>query len=423
MDILVIGSGGREHALCWKIASSPLVNKLYCSPGNAGIAQEASCVELNDNHEIIDFCKQKSIDLVVVGPEAPLVEGLSDILRAEGVKVFGPTARAAQLEGSKAFTKDLCAKYDIPTAEYGHFTDSAAAKAYINHLEAPLVIKADGLAAGKGVVIASSKQEAEKAVEEMFAGKFGSAGSSVIIEEFLQGEELSFFAFCDGRKALAFGTAQDHKRAYDGDEGPNTGGMGTYSPPPVSSAALQQEVMEKIINPTIAAMEKEGYPYHGILFAGLMLTASGPKLLEYNVRFGDPETQSLLMRLKSDIVPALVACAEGSLENISFEFHDAAALCVVLAARGYPGNYEKGSEIRGLEAVAARDGVKVFHAGTIEKDGKLLANGGRVLGVTALGDTLEAARENAYAAVDAIDWPQGFCRRDIGLRAAKRQAA
>ena len=423
MNILVIGSGGREHALCWKIAQSPKVTQLFCSPGNGGIAQDATCVELSDNRAIIAFCKEQNIALVVIGPEAPLVDGLADVLRGEGIHVFGPTAKAAQLEGSKAFMKNLCAKYQIPTAEYGHFTDSAAAKAYIDHLGAPVVVKADGLAAGKGVIIAATKEEACDAVEEMFAGKFGSAGKSVIIEEFMEGEELSFFAFCDGRQAVPFGAAQDHKRAYDGDKGPNTGGMGTYCPPPAFTPALEAEIMERIIAPTLKAMETEGCPYHGILFAGLMLMKDGPKLLEYNIRFGDPETQSLLFCLKSDILPALMACAEGSLEGISFDFHDDAALCVVMATNGYPGNYEKGSEIRGLKALMGQKNLQVFHAGTTEKNGRMLATGGRVLGVTARGTTLEAARDTAYAAVDAIDWPQGFYRRDIGHRALKQKVA
>jgi phosphoribosylamine--glycine ligase len=373
-------------------------------------------VTLATHKDIVAFCKKESIGFVVVGPEAPLVAGLADVLDAAGIPVFGPSAKAAQLEGSKGFTKDICQKYNIPTAAYGRFTEAEKAKAYIRKQGAPIVVKADGLAAGKGVVVAMDEAEALAAVDEMFSGRFGAAGASVVVEEYMEGEEVSFFALTDGKEAIEFGSAQDHKRVGDGDTGPNTGGMGTYAPAPVMTEALRKQVMETIIHPTVAAMAKEGMPYKGVLFAGLMLTKAGPKLLEYNARFGDPETQVLMMRLKSDLVPALMACAKGGLSKVDISFAPEAAVCVVMAASGYPGDVVKGTVIGGFEKVAKMPGVKVFHAGTRKKDGKVIADGGRVLGVTALASDFAAARKNAYEAVDAIDWKEGFCRRDIGKR-------
>jgi phosphoribosylamine--glycine ligase len=417
MKILVIGGGGREHALSWRIRQSPLVTQVFCAPGNAGIGQDVINVALNDQAEIILFCKKENIGLVVIGPEVPLIEGLADELNANQIPVFGPSAVAAQLEGSKGFTKDLCRKYNIPTAAYERFTEAAPAKAYIKKMGAPIVVKADGLAAGKGVIVAMDEAEALAAIDEMLGGKFGDAGASVVIEEFMEGEEVSFFALTDGTNAVEFGSAQDHKRVGEGDTGPNTGGMGTYTPAPVMSDQLRKQVMDTIIMPTVNAMAKEGMPYKGVLFAGLMLTKTGPKLLEYNARFGDPETQSLMMRLESDLVPALLAVAKGNLGTPDIRFKKQAALCVVMAANGYPGVYEKGSVIGGLDKVAAMPGVKVFHAGTGSKDGHIIATGGRVLGVTALGDTIADAQKNAYKAVDTLNWPGGFCRRDIGKKA------
>ncbi len=416
-NLLVIGSGGREHALCWKLKQSPLLDRLWCAPGNAGISQSATCVELPTPADIIRFCKEKSVDLVVIGPEQPLVEGLADGLRQVGIAVFGPSQQAAQLEGSKAFTKRLCQKYGIPTADYGTFTDPASALRYLEGKTYPQVIKADGLAAGKGVMIAQNAQEAEKAITEIFSGTFGAAGATVVIEEFLDGEEVSFFALCDGKNVVEFGAAQDHKRAFDGDTGPNTGGMGTYAPPPVFTESLREQTMQRIILPTVSAMIKEGFPFQGVLFAGLMITKQGVKLLEYNARFGDPETQTLMLRLEDDLLPLLDACAKGRLAGMPTpRMKSEAAVCVVMATSGYPGAYVKGSTISGIaEAEAA--GAVVFHAGTALKDKDIIATGGRVLGVSALGTTIAKARESAYRAVDTIDWPEGFCRRDIGWRA------
>jgi phosphoribosylamine--glycine ligase len=423
MRILVVGGGGREHALCWAIAGSPLCDKLYCAPGNAGIAQEAECVSIAAENipAIVEFARRERIDFVVVGPESPLVLGLVDRLTEAGIKSFGPTAAAAALEGSKAFMKDLCAKYGIPTAGYGRFTDAKAAKDFIRQKGAPIVVKADGLAAGKGVIIAETVAEAEAAVDSMLTGgQFGEAGEEVVIEEFLGGEEASFFALVDGETALPLASAQDHKRAFDGDKGPNTGGMGAYSPAPVVTDAIVTEVMRKIIEPTVAAMKAEGRPFKGVLFAGLMLTAEGPKLLEYNVRFGDPECQVLCVRLMSDLLPALIATHDGMLKNFQLRWQDKAALTVVMAAKGYPDSYQRGSAIRGLDRAAALPDVMLFHAGTkAGLDGTVLANGGRVLAVTATGATIAAAQARAYEGVDLIDWPQGFCRRDIGWRAVK----
>jgi phosphoribosylamine--glycine ligase len=423
MRILVVGGGGREHALCWAIAASPLCDALYCAPGNAGIAQDAKCVAIaaDDVDGLVAFATEQTIDLVVVGPEGPLVLGLVDRLDALGIKAFGPRADAAMLEGSKGFMKDLCARHNIPTAGYGRFTDADAAKEYIRKNGAPIVVKADGLAAGKGVTVAQSVDEALDAVDQVMGNKaFGDAGAELVIEEFLPGEELSFFALVDGETALPLAGAQDHKAVGDGDTGPNTGGMGAYSPAPSLTEALEAEVMENIILPTVRGMAADGYPYRGVLYAGLMLDGGKPQLLEYNVRFGDPECQVLMMRLRSDIVPALVAACDGSLKNFDLRWSDEAALTVVLAANGYPGPYEKGTEIRGLEAVADT-GATVFHAGTAADGDRVLATGGRVLNVTASGADITSAQANAYAAVDAIDWPDGFCRRDIGWRAVARE--
>jgi phosphoribosylamine---glycine ligase len=424
MRILVVGSGGREHALCWSIAASPLCRKLYCAPGNAGIAQEAECVAIavDDVAGIVAFAKRERIDFVVVGPELPLVLGLVDRLGEAGIKAFGPSARAAALEGSKAFMKDLCAKYAIPTAAYGRFTAAEEAKRFIRARGAPIVVKADGLAAGKGVIIATTVAEAEAAVDAMLTGgQFGAAGAEAVVEEFLQGEEASFFALTDGETALPLASAQDHKRAHDGDRGPNTGGMGAYSPAPVVTEVLAADVMDRIIRPTIAAMATEGRTFKGVLYAGLMLTAEGPKLLEYNVRFGDPECQVLCVRLMSDLLPALIAVADGVLRSFHLRWYDHAALTVVMAAKGYPEAYRKGSEIRGLDKAAAVPDVTVFHAGTTRGvNGRILANGGRVLNVTATGNTIAAAQARAYEAVDLIDWRDGFCRRDVGWRAVGR---
>ncbi len=419
MRVLVIGSGGREHALAWAIAASPLVDRLYCAPGNAGIAEEADCIALaaGDSQGIIAFCRHAGVDFVVVGPEAPLVGGLVDALEGAGIAAFGPSAAAAMLEGSKGFMKDLCAREGIPTAAYRRFRDAAAAKAYIAEQGAPIVVKADGLAAGKGVVVAADLAEANAAVDMALASRrFGMAGAEIVVEECLQGEEASFFALVDGADALPLAAAQDHKRVGDGDTGPNTGGMGAYSPTPAVTPAIAGAVMERIILPTVRAMGRDGRPFKGVLYAGLMLTETGPKLLEYNVRFGDPEAQALVMRLKSDLLPALIAARDGILGQVDLRWHDEAALCVVMAARGYPDDPLRGSEIRGLDRAASDPEVTIFHAGTRREGERLLADGGRVLGVTARGHDLTAARERAYRAVDQIDWPLGFCRRDIGRR-------
>ncbi|PTW62281.1 phosphoribosylamine--glycine ligase [Breoghania corrubedonensis] len=423
MNVLLIGSGGREHALAWALAKSPLIEALYAAPGNAGIDRVATHVALDvtDHAAVVSFCEEKTIGLVVVGPEAPLVAGLADDLARAGIKVFGPTAAAARLEGSKGFTKDLCAKYDIPTAAYGRFTDTETASAYVREKGAPIVVKADGLAAGKGVIVAMNEKDALDAVAACFEGTFGEAGAEVVVEEFMEGEEASFFALCDGTTALPLATAQDHKRVFDGDEGPNTGGMGAYSPAPVMSDALVARTMVEIIEPTMRGMAEMGCAFTGILYAGLMITEDGPKLIEYNVRFGDPECQALMMRLESDLLELLLAATDGKLEGRTISWSNDTALCVVMAANGYPGSYEKGTDIRGLDAAASDPAVQVFHAGTRADCDRTLANGGRVLGVTALGATVADAQARAYAAVDAIDWPQGFCRRDIGWRAVERE--
>ena len=423
MRVLVVGSGGREHALCWAIAASPLCDALYCAPGNPGIAAEAQCVPIAaaDLDGILAFCRRERIDFVVVGPEAPLVAGLVDRLEEHGIAAFGPSAAAAALEGSKGFTKDLCAKYGIPTAAYCRFTDASAAKAYARAQGTPIVVKADGLAAGKGVTVATTLAEAETAIDDaLIANRFGAAGAEVVIEEFLDGEEASFFALTDGKAALPLASAQDHKRVGDGDTGPNTGGMGAYSPAPCVTQAIEAEVMARIIRPTLTAMAKEGRPYKGVLYAGLMLTKEGPKLIEYNVRFGDPECQVLLPRLKSDLLPALLAARDGVLGDFDLRWRDEAALCVVMAAKGYPDDPLRGSEIQGLEAAqAAEPSVLIFHAGTKRDGDRLLADGGRVLNIVGTGATLKEARAHAYAAIAQIDWPQGFYRRDIGWRALK----
>ncbi|MCG7392257.1 phosphoribosylamine--glycine ligase [Microvirga sp. ACRRW] len=423
MNILLIGSGGREHALARSLSASALCQRLFIAPGNPGTAQHGTNVVLDvTNHQaVIDFCRTMAIGFVVVGPEAPLVAGLVDDLTAAGIKTFGPSKAAAQLEGSKAFTKDLCAEFNIPTAAYRRFTDAETAKTYVRNYGVPIVVKADGLAAGKGVVVATSFEEAEAAIDMMIGGGLGAAGAEVVIEAFLEGEEASFFALCDGANAIPFGTAQDHKRVFDGDEGPNTGGMGAYSPAAVLTPQLQARVMLEIIEPTLKGMAARGMPYKGILYAGLMLTKDGPQLIEYNARLGDPETQVLLPRLNSDLVEALLAAVDGKLNSVSLNWSDKAALTIVIAAKGYPGTVEKGSEIRGIDKAETLDDVIVFHAGTKLDADKIVANGGRVLNVTALGSSITDAQARAYDAVSRIDWPEGFCRSDIGWRAVERE--
>jgi len=424
MNILILGSGGREHALAWKIAGSPLTDKLYCTPGNAGIAQEAECVALDlaDHAAVIAFAKDKKIDLVVVGPETPLCAGIVDDLEASGIKAFGPTKWAARLEGSKGFTKDLCKANNIPTAAYERFKSAGAAKDYVRKIGAPIVVKADGLAAGKGVVVAETVKEAEDAIDMMFGGGLGTPAWEIVIEDCLVGEEASFFALCDGATAIALASAQDHKRAFDGDKGPNTGGMGAYSPAPVMTPAMEKRVMDEIVLPTVRALERAGAPYKGVLFAGLMITAQGPQLIEYNVRFGDPECQVLMLRLMSDLVPALVAARDGQLKNFALRWYGDTALTVVMATKGYPGAYGKGSVIEGLDEAAQVEGVEIFHAGTKSEGGRILANGGRVLNVCGRGKSVREAQARAYQAVDRIKWPEGFCRRDIGWRAVERES-
>jgi phosphoribosylamine--glycine ligase len=423
MKIVVIGSGGREHALCWAIAASPLTSKLYCAPGNGGIARVAECVAIDamDFGRIVGFARDERIDFVVIGPDNPVAGGLADRLAEAGIKHFGPTKAAAELEWSKGFTKELCAAEGIPTARFRRFSAAAAAKDYATDHPLPVVVKADGLALGKGVIIASTRAEASAAIDSMFAGTFGASGQSVVIEEFLEGEEVSYFVLSDGETVLPFGSAQDHKRVGDGDVGPNTGGMGAFSPASVLTPALEKRVLDEIVHPTLRAMTARGRAYKGALFAGLMLTAEGPKLIEYNARFGDPEAQVLMMRLKSDIVPVMLAVADGALKTVDVRWHDDAALTVVMAAKGYPGTPLKGTIIRGLERAAQVEGIEIFHAGTAIKDGQVIANGGRVLNVTARGRTVAEAQARAYRAVDLIDWPEGFCRRDIGWRAIARE--
>jgi len=422
VNVLLIGSGGREHALAWKLARSPLLAKLYAAPGNPGIAQEAECVPLDagDHAAVVAFCRAREIGLVVVGPEAPLVAGLADALRAAGIRVFGPSAAAARLEGSKGFTKDLCARYGIPTGAYGRFGNAAEARAYVERSGAPIVVKADGLAAGKGVTVAMTRDEALAAVDACFEGAFGAAGAEGVVEEYLEGEEGSFFCLCDGTTALPFGSAQDHKRVGEGDTGPNTGGMGACSPALVVDAAAEARILREIVEPTLRGMAEMGCPFSGVLFVGLMMTADGPRLIEFNVRFGDPECQVLMMRLKDDLLVLLEAAADGQLRHVSARWRDEAALTVVMAAKGYPGAPEPGTPIGGIERAEAA-GAKVFHAGTARRGEELVAAGGRVLNVTATGRTMAEAQARVYAAVDRIDWPGGFCRRDIGWRALARE--
>jgi phosphoribosylamine--glycine ligase len=422
MNGLLIGSGGREHALALSLVKSPRLGRLFVAPGNPGTAQvgENVVVDVADHAAVINFCRLMRIELVVVGPEQPLVEGLVDALEAAGILAFGPTRAAARLEGSKAFTKELCRRYSIPTAEFARFSEREAALNYVRARGAPLVVKADGLASGKGVVVAQTLAEAEAAIESMLSGAFGSAGAELVIEELLEGEEISFFALCDGKRALPFASAQDHKRVGEGDTGPNTGGMGAYSPALTFTPDLQARVMREIVTPTIDAMAAEGTPFKGVLFAGLMITAEGPKLIEFNTRFGDPETQVMLPRLESDLLSLMQQCAQGNLTTDSIRLSNQTALSVVMAAKGYPGTSKKGTEIRGIEKAERMPHIIVTHAGT-RRDGKrLLANGGRVLNITALAPNLAEAQKRAYAAVDAIDWPDGFCRRDIGWRALEK---
>ena len=419
MNILVLGSGGREHALAWAIMQNPKCDRLICAPGNAGMAAIAECADLDllDRSAVVTFCEETAIDLVVVGPEGPLAAGVADRLREAGILVFGPSAAAARLEASKAFTKEICAAVNAPTAGYGHFTDAAAARAHVLAHGAPIVVKADGLAAGKGVIVAMTVVEALAAIDTMFSGEFGDAGAEVVIEEFMEGEEASFFVLVDGETVVPIGTAQDHKRVGDGDTGPNTGGMGAYSPAPVLTDALQQQALDQIIRPTMAEMARRGTPYQGVLYAGLMIKDGHARLVEYNCRFGDPECQVLMMRLGAQALDLIFACAEGRLAEARPQWADDHALTVVMAANGYPGGYAKGSVIGGLDGLTADSFQMVFHAGTRADGGAVLANGGRVLNVTARGNTLAQARDRAYAMVDAIDWPDGFCRRDIGWRA------
>ena len=424
MKVLIVGGGGREHALCWKLGQSPLLTKLWCAPGNAGIADMAEClpIDSDDVDALVAFARDNGVDLVVVGPEAPLVKGLADACIKAGINVFGPSAAAAALEGSKGFMKDVLHKAGIPTAWYGRFTDINAAKAFIREKGAPIVVKTDGLAAGKGVVVAMNLDEALQAVDDMMGTKiFGSAGDEVVIEEYLDGEEASIFALCDGSTAMFMGAAQDHKRVGDGDTGPNTGGMGAYSPAPVVTPAIEQAVMEQVMMPAVRVMAQSGTPYSGVLFAGLMMTKDGPKLLEFNVRFGDPECQVLMARLKSDLLPLLLAAAQGRLAGHSPEWSEDAAMVVVMAAKGYPGSYTKNTIISGLDSANEVEGAIVLHAGTARSaSGEIIATGGRVLGITAIGPTVATAQARAYQAVDRINWPEGFCRRDIGWRAIAR---
>jgi phosphoribosylamine--glycine ligase len=416
-NVLVIGNGGREHAIIKSLLRSPKLNQLFCSYGNGGIASDAICIDLANASEIINFCKQQNIELVIIGPEQPLVDGVSDELREAGIRTFAPSKAAAEVEASKAFTKSICDAANIPTASYGKFTDVDSALNYIKNETLPIVIKADGLAAGKGVIIAETMVEAQQTIKEMFAGKFGDASKTIVIEEFLDGEELSFFAICDGKKAVAFGSAQDHKRAYDGDKGPNTGGMGTYSPAPILNDELQDKIMQQIIQPAVDELDKRSIPYSGILFAGLMIKNNQPKLIEFNARLGDPETQVILTRLQDDFLTLCFNAANGELPSSSPKFTNDSALCVVMAAKGYPDAYAKGSVIEGLEEAAALPNVIIYHAGTKLEDSQIKANGGRVLGITATGTTLQQAAKFAYDAVKTIKWEDGFYRSDIGWRA------
>ncbi len=420
MKVLVVGAGGREHALCWAIAKSPLCEVLYCAPGNAGIAALAECLatDADDIGGIVGLARDNVIDFVVVGPEGPLVAGLVDRLDDAGIKAFGPSARAAEIEASKGFMKDFCGKYGVPTGDYERFDEPDAAKEYIHRKHAPIVVKADGLAAGKGVILCHNDNEAYAAIDHIMTERaFGAAGEEVVIEAFLEGEEASFFALVDGARAVPLVSAQDHKAAYDGDLGPNTGGMGAYVPAPVITDDVAAAIMERIITPTVEGLAAEGRPYKGVLYAGLMITADGPRVREVNARVGDPDCQPMMVLGRSALLEALLACAEGRLDTVRLKWHPGSALVVVMATEGYPGYYEKGSEIRGLESAVPGDDVVVFHAGTEARGGRVLAAGGRVLGVTARAATVAEAQKKAYRAVDAIDWPEGFCRRDIGWRA------
>ena len=419
MNILILGSGGREHALAWAVKQNPKTDRLIVAPGNAGIAQMAECasIDILSGQTVVTFCEENAIDFVVIGPEAPLAAGVADATRAAGILTFGPSAAAARLEASKSFTKEICDACAAPTAAYARFTEAAPARAYVQTQGAPIVVKADGLAAGKGVIVAMTMDEALAAIDDMFAGEFGAAGAEVVIEEFMQGEEASFFILTDGENALPIGTAQDHKRVGDGDTGPNTGGMGAYSPAPVLTDAIAAQAMTDIVLPTIREMARRGTPYQGVLYAGLMIENGRGRLVEYNARFGDPECQVLMMRLGAQALDLLLACAEGRLDQAQVHWADDHALTVVMAANGYPGSYAKGTVIKGLDDLPETSSQMVFHAGTTARDGTITATGGRVLNVTARGATLAEAQRKAYAMVDAIDWPEGFCRRDIGWRA------
>ncbi|WP_417274236.1 phosphoribosylamine--glycine ligase [Celeribacter halophilus] len=421
MNILILGSGGREHALAWAVMQNPKCDKLIVAPGNAGIAKIAECAsfDINDGATVVSFVEQNAIDFVIIGPEAPLAAGVADDLRAAGILTFGPSKAAAQLEASKGFTKEICDASGAPTAAYARFDDAEKAKAYIRKQGAPIVVKADGLAAGKGVIVAMDEQAALDAIDNMFGGAFGGAGAEVVIEEFMDGEEASWFILCDGENVLPVGTAQDHKRVGDGDTGPNTGGMGAYSPAPVMTDAVIAKAMDEIIKPTVAEMAKRGMPYQGVLYAGFMIKDGQPRLVEYNCRFGDPECQVLMMRLGAQALDLMLATADGTLNQAKVNWADDHAMTVVMAANGYPGAYEKGSAIKGLDALPEDSMNMVFHAGTSEKDGQIIATGGRVLNVTARGDSLQDARDRAYAMIERIDWPEGFNRSDIGWRALK----
>lgn len=419
MNILILGGGGREHALAWAIQQNPKCDRLIVAPGNAGIAAIAECADIDivDGSAVVAFAEENAVDFIVIGPEAPLAAGVADLCRVAGILTFGPSAKAAQLEASKAFTKEICDASGAPTAAWARFADAKAAKAYIAQKGAPIVVKADGLAAGKGVVVAETASQACDAVDDMFGGSFGAAGAEVVIEDFMAGEEASFFVLCDGKNVLPIGTAQDHKRVGEGDTGPNTGGMGAYSPAPILTEALQEQVMQQIIRPTVNEMAARGTPFQGVLYAGLMIENGQARLVEYNVRFGDPECQVLMMRLGAQALDLLEAAAKGELDQARANWAEDHAMTVVMAAKGYPGGYEKGSAINGLKAVPEDSKHMVFHAGTAEKGGVVVASGGRVLNVTARGETLAEAHQRAYAMVDQIDWPEGFCRRDIGWRA------